>query len=705
MDRDHDVPDPGEVDLSPVVFPNGEEPILPEVAAAEFLNNLYSTTEGNPPLANTMDTGDIPAENSTQEQQDTVVKTTEKHSTTPEDLAIDPDAMDTSDIPTEHITPELHDKYDETSEKNLNMEELTSENGTRATNRTQTATPEELLERNRRHMRIEAETARLRRNIPIAGEEDDVPLHERYFEEPDDDGQSARDIFDQSARAYLELTAKRKPTDPEDIAYRTLVKREIARRTKIIQDRQETDDNIEESMFIPATMEVDEDDGDKLPDTSSKKRKRSTKGDQLAIDNVLSDERDREEESQKRVKRTPRKQPSQKNPKKPRVKKGPVMFNARSLMGSSVFQNATALQDGEDPEPMRMSGRRKDEALKNLLASLPPSQQLMATHDTKALNEASKKFYGRGSCRIAADGLWFLKGLQSTLKPFQLLGAAWMVEREDGSSDPAGGLCCDQMGLGKTIMSLAMITSSLRMIQAQQKIEDQKDNPRKLRKTTLIVVPSSLLRQWRDEIAKHCDPKLVRQVLTWTGRGSDASDPEALLMNAEIVLTTHHTVMSSCKKIPWPPEVQTDAQREDWLKEHRLEFRGILHQVEFYRVLIDEAHAMKNYSSQTSLGMRELKAKYRWGLTGTPLHNSPMELYPYFKFLQIPFTGDRKVFTHNYAGPKGTARLAELLSRIMMRRTYDDKLMGQAIVKLPATSSLDVPVRFNPLEREVNYPE
>ena len=71
------------------------------------------------------------------------------------------------------------------------------------------------------------------------------------------------------------------------------------------------------------------------------------------------------------------------------------------------------------------------------------------------------------------------------------------------------------------------------------------------------------------------------------------------------------------------------------------------------------------------------------------------------KFLQIPQTGNYRIFSHNYNGPRGSERLAVMLDKIMLRRTYSDRLMGDAIVKLPPAHRKEQWLSFNEIERAV----
>ena len=125
---------------------------------------------------------------------------------------------------------------------------------------------------------------------------------------------------------------------------------------------------------------------------------------------------------------------------------------------------------------------------------------------------------------------------------------------------------------------------------------------------------------------------------------------------------------------------------------------------QFHRIVLDEAQAIKNHFSRTSIACRALMARHKWALSGTPILNSLDELYSYFKFLNVPFTGSFKIFKHNYADPKepeSIERLLIRLSQFMIRRDHSDMMMNAPILKLPRASQMTHWCDFNPVERSV----
>lgn len=124
---------------------------------------------------------------------------------------------------------------------------------------------------------------------------------------------------------------------------------------------------------------------------------------------------------------------------------------AASLFNSNVFDQQAGMDAPDQPV---LQTRRKRDALKELIASVPTPEKSDIRNDTNTLLQASKDFDGRGACKIAANSNWLVRGMKTTLKGYQVLGSAFMRRRENGLEEPRGGLMADQMGLGKTLMML-----------------------------------------------------------------------------------------------------------------------------------------------------------------------------------------------------------------------------------------------------------
>jgi SNF2 family DNA or RNA helicase len=135
-------------------------------------------------------------------------------------------------------------------------------------------------------------------------------------------------------------------------------------------------------------------------------------------------------------------------------------------------------------------------------------------------------------------------------------------------------------------------------------------------------------------------------------------------------------------------EEDLDDDGEQSRSEQLQEGSGILHRLQWLRVVLDEGHAIKNHTSLTSRAAHSLQARYHWILSGTPLINNVTELYSYFRFLRIPSTDKLRDFKKRYntTDESGAKLVKESLMVVMIRRTHQTILFGQPILALPVAS-------------------
>ncbi|KAI7089867.1 hypothetical protein KC356_g2039 [Hortaea werneckii] len=390
--------------------------------------------------------------------------------------------------------------------------------------------------------------------------------------------------------------------------------------------------------------------------------------------------------------------PKNKNGAPPR-RKAPEMTNVGSILGTNVFSDAAAAS--HLPAAAEHSGGgRRDAALKQLIASVPDQergQKRDAHADSRYLNAAIKSFTGTNPIRSAPDGNWKLKGMRTTLKHYQVLGSSFMRKRESGA-EPRGGILADQMGLGKTLMSLANIVNGM----APEKSR---------RKATLVIASPSLASQWWDEIEKHLENKRenkhhgIGRVVKYKSK-DDKTNNNIIehLSESHIVLSTWYELQKSWPKAVPPPELVTAEQKDAWWKDHLEKERGTLHRVDWLRVVLDEAQAIKNHKSHTSLAARGLQSRHRWAISGTPILNTLAEMYPYFKFLKVPQSGSYRIFKQNFCtaeDPDGVNRLNVFLRKIMIRRTHVDTLFNARLLDLPTPKEHTLWLEFGDVERQI----
>ncbi|TIA73996.1 hypothetical protein E3P92_01431 [Wallemia ichthyophaga] len=188
-------------------------------------------------------------------------------------------------------------------------------------------------------------------------------------------------------------------------------------------------------------------------------------------------------------------------------------------------------------------------------------------------------------------------GLKLKLLPFQQESLYWMKEQEKGPWK--GGMLADEMGMGKTIQTIALLLS------------DRK-------KPNLIVAPTIAVVQWKNEIESYTDGM---NVLLW--HGASRTKNIADLKKYDVVMTSY-SVMESAFRIQ-----QYGRQR----KGSKIKEPSPLHAINWHRIILDEAHNIKERSSNTSKAAFGLKSNFKWCLSGTPLQNRVGELYSLVRFI------------------------------------------------------------------------
>ena len=261
----------------------------------------------------------------------------------------------------------------------------------------------------------------------------------------------------------------------------------------------------------------------------------------------------------------------------------------------------------------------------------------------------------------------FVRGLNVPLLRHQVVGVAWMTRAEDSAHH--GGILADDMGLGKTIQTIAMML----------KHQPAKDA---LRKTTLIVAPVALLDQWYTELTTKS--KAFR-VLKFYGKDKCTL---AALPLYDVVLTSYRTLTNDFPK----PDAEGNFPPVGPLIRNR-----------WHRVVLDEAHEIRNRRTQLSKACAALDSKYRWCLTGTPLHNSVDDFYSLFRFLRMRMFKDYGIFRQRITKELktgGLQRLQVILNTCLVRRLKTMQVNGEPLIVLPERNVLLEKHEFTPQERD-----
>jgi len=112
--------------------------------------------------------------------------------------------------------------------------------------------------------------------------------------------------------------------------------------------------------------------------------------------------------------------------------------NLNNIFGGNIFRDVETNTGFE--ANLNFQSTRKDEAMQELLASLPLERRETAKLDKAQILKASRGFTGTGTCRATANGQWLVNGMKSDLSHYQMLGVSFMRERETLEMEPRGGM-------------------------------------------------------------------------------------------------------------------------------------------------------------------------------------------------------------------------------------------------------------------------
>jgi superfamily II DNA or RNA helicase len=230
--------------------------------------------------------------------------------------------------------------------------------------------------------------------------------------------------------------------------------------------------------------------------------------------------------------------------------------------------------------------------------------------------------------------------LVGTLRPYQQDGHAWLARL---AAWGAGACLADDMGLGKTVQTISLLLDRAR------------------RGPALVIAPTSVTHNWVDELRRFA-PSLNPHM--------HADHRTATVGKGDVLIATYGLLVRDVDKLA--------ARR-------------------FATLVFDEAHALKNATTQRASAARTLDAEFRLALSGTPFENHVGELWSLFSIVFPGLLGSWEQFRDRFAipidrdrDPVAAASLSRLIRPFLLRRTK-----SEVARELPARTEIEVPVELS----------
>lgn len=245
------------------------------------------------------------------------------------------------------------------------------------------------------------------------------------------------------------------------------------------------------------------------------------------------------------------------------------------------------------------------------------------------------------------------KTVKAELKPYQVLGVQWL---QDLYNLKLGALLADDMGLGKTLQTLCFLEDLRTKKQLGQ---------------VLIVVPSSLIFNWKSEVEKFT-PKLPLTV--FSSRDLETMGKKLESKEDVVVITTYGLLM---------------------------EHEAFLNQYHWKVLIFDEAQNLKNITTKRASSARSLRAQFKICLTGTPMENHYGEFYSLMDLLVPGSLGKIEDFRRQFVNTETIMReeiddLKLKIRPLMMRRTKKEILD-----QLPEKQETKINIAFEERQKEI----
>ncbi|OQE14245.1 hypothetical protein PENSTE_c037G08238 [Penicillium steckii] len=256
----------------------------------------------------------------------------------------------------------------------------------------------------------------------------------------------------------------------------------------------------------------------------------------------------------------------------------------------------------------------------------------------------------------------------------------------DASETLRGGILAEEMGLGKTVEMITLMSLNRRP-------EQVKPDPDGLRVSgaTLIITPPAILEQWKQELEQHA-PALRVHHYTGIKRTDEKSDNLIIeeIADCDVVLTTYNVIS---REIHYANETPNRSLRHQKRFERR---KTPLVRISWWRVCLDEAQMIESGVSNAARVARLIPRQYAWAVTGTPIRKGVDDLFGLLLFLHYhPFSFSAPLWKRLYSCFGST--LFTIINTIALRHSKDQV---RDELRLPQQKRVVITIPFTAIEEQ-----
>ncbi|KIN03780.1 hypothetical protein OIDMADRAFT_116781 [Oidiodendron maius Zn] len=261
--------------------------------------------------------------------------------------------------------------------------------------------------------------------------------------------------------------------------------------------------------------------------------------------------------------------------------------------------------------------------------------------------------------------------------------------------DLKGGILAEEMGLGKTVEMISLITAHRRCQQDSTILDPYTFTVVKPIGTTLIICPPTLVQQWMSEIHKHSHLKVMHyEGITKAHKIMTEDELRDNLINSDVVISTYGVLAAEIYYTPLNPE--RSLRREAKYKRPK----SPLMEFSWWRICIDEAQMVESGVSNAATVARILPRINAWCITGTPVRRDVNDLLGLLVFLRAePYASKKHVWASLISTHKSEFR--RLFGHLALRH---NKKTVRNELRLPAQKRYVITMPFTPIE-EQHYQE